>query len=45
MLDNFNGGTKGNYTDLTLANNTVDCASQQCEYGMQFGPGSWYVHL
>jgi hypothetical protein len=43
MLDNFNGGTKGNYTNLVMKGNTVDCASQQCEYGMQFGPGSWYL--
>jgi len=43
MLDNFNGGTKGNYSQLNLEGNTVDCGAQKCDYGMQMGPGSWYV--
>lgn len=42
MLDNFNGTTHGVFTGAVLAENSVDCTSQQCDYGIVLGPHAWY---
>ena len=44
MLDNFDGSTKGNYINMLMTHNQIDCGSNNlCDYGIQFGPGSWYI--
>lgn len=42
MLDNFNGTTHGVFTGAVLAENSVDCTNQQCDYGIVLGPHAWY---
>ncbi|MBL8918254.1 MAG: hypothetical protein JNJ54_05300 [Myxococcaceae bacterium] len=42
MLDNFNGTTHGVFTGAVLAENSVDCTNQQCNYGIVLGPHAWY---
>jgi hypothetical protein len=40
MLDNFNGGTPGNFIGTIIANNSINCES--CTYGLNLGPKGWY---
>ena len=42
MLDNFNGGFPGNYTGAVVRNNTIDCTSAMCGFGIMLGPHYWY---
>jgi hypothetical protein len=39
MLDSLSGG---DFSDTTVADNAVDCASDKCFFGMNIGPGPWY---
>ena len=43
MLDNFNGGTSGNFTSLSAVQNTIDCSGSSCCYGIELGPHPWYA--
>jgi hypothetical protein len=43
MLDNFNGGTPGDFTGTTVQNNSIDCGNQQCDFGIELGPHPWYL--
>jgi hypothetical protein len=42
MLDNFNGGTPGNFDGASVTNNVVQCGTQLCDFGIQLGPHPWY---
>ncbi|RKH09930.1 hypothetical protein D7V97_15140 [Corallococcus sp. CA053C] len=43
MLDNFNGGTSGDFTGAVVTGNTIDCASaRNCHFGINLGPHAWY---
>jgi hypothetical protein len=43
MLDNFNGGTSGDFTGAVVTGNTVDCtAARNCHFGINLGPHAWY---
>lgn len=42
MLDNFNSNELGDFRGAVIANNTVDCGSQLCLFGIQVGPRPWY---
>ncbi len=37
MLDNFNGGTSGNFSGMVVTQNNVQCSSR-CHYGIEVGP-------
>ncbi len=43
MLDNFNGGTSGDFTGTTVTGNAIDCGAQQCDYAIELGPHPWYL--
>jgi parallel beta-helix repeat protein len=42
MLDNFNGGTSGNFTGAVISGNNVQCAQNKCLYSVNLGPHAWY---
>jgi parallel beta-helix repeat protein len=45
MLDNFNSndrGVRGDFRGAVVANNTIDCGTQLCTFGIQVGPRPWY---
>jgi hypothetical protein len=42
MLDNFNGGTHGDFAGTTVTNNAIDCGGQLCDFGINLGPHAWY---
>lgn len=42
MLDNFNGGTSGDFTGAVISDNNVQCDQDKCLYGMNLGPHAWY---
>jgi hypothetical protein len=41
MLDNFNGGTPGDFSGTVISGNTVIC--DLCTFGMNLGPHPWYL--
>lgn len=41
MLDNFNNGALGDFTNTTMTGNTVVCAAP-CHFGIELGPHPWY---
>lgn len=44
MLDNFNGGTSGDFTGALVTGNTIDCsAARNCHFGIELGPHPWYL--
>jgi hypothetical protein len=44
MLDNFNGGTTGNFSGALVTGNTIDCgAARNCHFGINLGPHPWYL--
>lgn len=43
MLDNFNGGTHGDFTGTVVTQNTVECGSYNCHFGINLGPHAWYL--
>jgi hypothetical protein len=44
MLDNFNGGTSGDFTGALVSGNTIDCsAARNCHFGINLGPHPWYL--
>jgi hypothetical protein len=43
MLDNFNGGTSGNFTGTTVSDNVVACAGLRCDFAIELGPHPWYL--
>jgi hypothetical protein len=43
MLDNFNGGTSGDFQGTTVSGNTVSCGAQLCDFGINLGPHAWYL--
>lgn len=43
MLDNFNGGASGNFSGLVAVQNSIDCVSLSCCYGIELGPHPWYA--
>jgi hypothetical protein len=42
MMDNFNGGTSGDFTGTTASNFTIDCTALHCHFGVEIGPHPWY---
>lgn len=45
MLDNFNSDDltiRGDFRDLEMTDNVIDCRQLRCLYGIQIGPGPWY---
>ncbi len=42
MLDNFNGGTSGDFTGAVVSGNSVDCGAQLCDFAVELGPHAWY---
>jgi hypothetical protein len=42
MLDNFNNAVCGNYQGLTAGNIQINCGTQLCDFGANFGPHPWY---
>lgn len=45
MLDNFNSNdrsVRGDFRGAVVANNTIDCGTQLCTFGIQVGPRPWY---
>ena len=42
MLDNFNGGTHGDFTGATVTANRIDCSTGRCHFGIEVGPHPWY---
>jgi parallel beta-helix repeat protein len=43
MLDNFNGGTPGDFTNAIVTGNTINCGAQNCHFGINLGPHPWYL--
>jgi hypothetical protein len=43
MLDNFNGGTSGDFTGTTVSSNVINCGAQQCDFAIDLGPHAWYL--
>jgi hypothetical protein len=43
MLDNFNGGTSGDFQGTTVSGNTVSCGPQLCDFAVNLGPHPWYL--
>lgn len=44
MLDNFNGGTPGDFTGAVVTDNLIDCSSvRNCHFGINLGPHAWYL--
>lgn len=43
MLDNFNGGTSGNFTGSLVTGNTINCTTLLCDFGINLGPHAWYL--
>ncbi|HEY3356468.1 MAG TPA: hypothetical protein VGQ83_24670 [Polyangia bacterium] len=44
MLDNFNGGTSGDFTGAVISDNTITCEPWwDCSYAVNIGPHAWYV--
>jgi hypothetical protein len=43
MLDNFNGGTSGDFTGTVVSGNSVECGAQLCDYAIELGPHAWYL--
>jgi parallel beta-helix repeat protein len=43
MLDNFNGGTSGDFTGTLVTGNTVFCNAHLCDFGINLGPHAWYL--
>ena len=40
MMDNFNGGTPGDFRGTVVSANSVQC--NNCVYGVNIGPHAWY---
>jgi hypothetical protein len=43
MLDNFNGGTSGDFTGAVVTGNTIMCTTHLCDFGINLGPHAWYL--
>jgi hypothetical protein len=43
MLDNFNGGTSGDFSGAKVSGNTVSCGNLLCDFGINLGPHAWYL--
>ena len=43
MLDNFNGGTSGDFSGAIVKGNTINCGAQLCDFGIELGPHAWYL--
>lgn len=43
MLDNFNGGTSGNFTGAVVKGNSINCGAELCDFGIELGPHPWYL--
>jgi hypothetical protein len=43
MLDNFNGGTSGDFTGTVVKGNWISCGAQLCDFGIELGPHPWYT--
>jgi hypothetical protein len=43
MLDNFNGGTPGDFTGTLVKGNSINCGAQLCDFGIELGPHAWYL--
>jgi hypothetical protein len=43
MLDNFNGGTHGDFAGAAVQGNTVSCGASLCHFGIELGPHPWYL--
>ncbi|MBK7857716.1 MAG: hypothetical protein IPJ65_03615 [Archangiaceae bacterium] len=42
MLDNFNGGTSGDFTGTVVSGNFISCGAQLCDFAIELGPHPWY---
>ena len=43
-IDNFGGGTHGDFTGTIITGNTIDCsAARNCHFGMNLGSHVWGV--
>jgi hypothetical protein len=43
MLDNFNGGTSGDFRGTAVTGNRVDCTTLLCDFAVEIGPHAWYL--
>jgi parallel beta-helix repeat protein len=43
MLSNFRGSNTGDFTGTTIANNSIHCANELCDFGIQLGEHAWQV--
>jgi hypothetical protein len=43
MLDNFNGGTSGDFRGTVVHHNHVNCSNHLCHFGVNLGPHAWYL--
>ncbi len=43
MLDNFNGGTSGNFVGTMVKGNSINCNGLLCDFGIELGPHAWYL--
>jgi hypothetical protein len=43
MLDNFNGGTSGDFTGTVVSGNSLNCGALLCDYAIELGPHPWYL--
>jgi len=43
MLDNFNGGTSGDFSGTIVTGAVIYCTAQLCDFGINLGPHAWYL--
>ena len=43
MMDNFNGGTSGEFAGTVVSGNQIDCTTRRCDFGIEIGPHAWYL--
>ncbi|MFO0729273.1 MAG: right-handed parallel beta-helix repeat-containing protein [Myxococcota bacterium] len=43
MLDNFNGGTSGDFQGAVVQRNLINCDALRCDFGLMLGPHPWYL--
>ena len=41
MINNFNGGTSGDFTGTTISGNRIQCAPSKCFFGINIGQHPW----
>ena len=43
MLDNFNGGTSGDFSGTIVTGSVINCTTLLCDFGINLGPHAWYL--